>query len=75
MAVDLLPTKVKVSEDCLSHESLSGFREGAHVSILCLSTFLSNKTWGIQGSLSFPQDPGFMEGLLRNVLPLSLCHS
>lgn len=45
MAVDLLPTKVTVSEVCLFHKLLSGFRDGGCVSILWV-LFCPTKTVG-----------------------------
>lgn len=46
MAVDLLPSKVTVSEVCLFHKLLFGFRDGGCISILCLGNFLSKKNCG-----------------------------
>lgn len=56
MAVDLLPTEVTVSEVCLFHKLLSGFRDGGCVSIPWVLCSPNENRGGIQSSVSFPQD-------------------
>lgn len=52
MAMDLLPTKVTVSEVCLFHKLFSGFRDGGGVSILWV-LFSPEKTGGWGESRAF----------------------